>query len=186
MPAFSPGPQMTCGPSVGRVRNHFFEDLYEQCSFHMAEKMPSSVKFGMRPIISRMRSYSSGLRPCAAINSGVISGSFMGYSSCGEAQWRADSWSLRHRRARGKGAGPRFWKNHFLHFGQKKGRDKSRPKSNREVVMTLCSNVITTAQVMITLRSIKKNPATRMQTRYACGAYHTGSWRKCHAGVRAV
>ena len=27
IPAFSPGPQMTCGPSVGKVRNHFLEDL---------------------------------------------------------------------------------------------------------------------------------------------------------------
>ena len=44
----------------------FFEDLYEQCSFHMAEKMPSSVKLGSRPISSRMRWYSSGFRPCAA------------------------------------------------------------------------------------------------------------------------
>jgi hypothetical protein len=26
-PAFSPGPQITCGPSVGRVRSHFLEDL---------------------------------------------------------------------------------------------------------------------------------------------------------------
>ena len=26
------------------------EDLYEQCSFHIAEKMPSSVKLGSRPI----------------------------------------------------------------------------------------------------------------------------------------
>ncbi len=26
------------------MRSHFFELLYEQCSFHMAEKMPSSVK----------------------------------------------------------------------------------------------------------------------------------------------
>ena len=37
-PAFSPGPWITCGPLVGSVRSHFFDDLYEQCSFHMAEK----------------------------------------------------------------------------------------------------------------------------------------------------
>jgi hypothetical protein len=31
----------------GRQRlSHFFEDLYEQCSFHMADTMPSSVKVG--------------------------------------------------------------------------------------------------------------------------------------------
>ena len=52
------------------------EDLYEQCSFHIAEKMPSSVKVGSRPISFRMRSYSSGLSPWAATSSGVILGSF--------------------------------------------------------------------------------------------------------------
>ena len=54
-PAFSPGPWITRGPVVGRVRSHFFEDLYEQCSFHIAEKMPSSVSVGSRPISWRMR-----------------------------------------------------------------------------------------------------------------------------------
>src|SRR3954451_19906481 len=38
--------------------------------------MPSSVKVGSRPISFRMRSYSSGLSPWAAISSGVILGSF--------------------------------------------------------------------------------------------------------------
>src|ERR1051325_10507025 len=42
----------------------------------MAEKMPSSVMVGSRPINCRMRSYSSGLRPCSATSSGVIFGSF--------------------------------------------------------------------------------------------------------------
>src|SRR5437868_401366 len=51
------------------------EDLYEQCSFHIAEKIPSSVKVGTRPISFRMRSYSSGLRPWEATSSGVIWGS---------------------------------------------------------------------------------------------------------------
>src|ERR1700754_5336662 len=51
------------------------EDLYEQCSFHIAEKMPSSVKLGTRPISFKMRSYSSGLRPWDATSSGVILGS---------------------------------------------------------------------------------------------------------------
>ena len=54
------------------------EDLYEQCSFHIAEKIPSSVKVGTRPISFRMRSYSSGFSPWAATSSGVIWGSFMG------------------------------------------------------------------------------------------------------------
>src|SRR5262249_10855613 len=74
-PAFSPGPWITQGASVGSVRRWIFEDLYEQCSFHMAEKMPSSVSVGSRPINLRMRSYSSGVRPCSATRSGVIFGS---------------------------------------------------------------------------------------------------------------
>src|SRR5437870_3301300 len=73
-PAFSPGPWITQGALVGNVRRWIFEDLYEQCSFHIAEKMPSSVKVGVRPISLRMRSYSSGLRPCAATSAGVILG----------------------------------------------------------------------------------------------------------------
>src|SRR5262249_17848343 len=71
-PAFSPGPWITQGALVGSVRRWIFDDLYEQCSFHIAEKMPSSVKVGVRPISWRMRSYSSGLRPCAAISAGLI------------------------------------------------------------------------------------------------------------------
>src|SRR5215471_6118975 len=73
-PAFSPGPWITQGALVGSVRRWTFEDLYEQCSFHIAEKMPSSVKLGVRPISLRSRSYSSGLRPCAATSAGVILG----------------------------------------------------------------------------------------------------------------
>src|SRR3954453_7601553 len=74
-PAFSPGPWITHGALVGRLRRCTREDLYEQCSFHIAEKMPSSVKVGVRPISARMRSYSSGFSPCEATSSGVISGS---------------------------------------------------------------------------------------------------------------
>src|ERR1700693_6124438 len=74
-PAFSPGPWITCGPLVGSVRRWTLEDLYEQCSFHIAEKMPSSVSDGSRPIRSSTRWYSSGLRPCSATSSGVILGS---------------------------------------------------------------------------------------------------------------
>src|ERR1700681_4086878 len=66
---------MTHGALVGSERRCSFEDLYEQCSFHMAEKMPSSVKVGVRPMSLRMRSYSSGLRPWAATSAGVIFGS---------------------------------------------------------------------------------------------------------------
>ncbi len=73
-PAFSPGPWITQGALVGSVRRWIFEDLYEQCSFHIAEKMPSSVNVGSRPISDRSRWYSSGLRPWAATSSGVMPG----------------------------------------------------------------------------------------------------------------
>src|SRR3981081_118627 len=77
-PAFSPGPWITQGALVGSVRRWIFDDLYEQCSFHIAEKMPSSVKVGVRPISLRSRSYSSGLRPWAATSAGVIFGGCLG------------------------------------------------------------------------------------------------------------
>src|SRR4051794_25462765 len=70
-PAFSPGPQMTRGPVVGSVRSQTFDDLYEQCSLHIAEKMPSSVRFGVRPRIAHARSNSAALRPCSAASSTV-------------------------------------------------------------------------------------------------------------------
>src|SRR3954467_1109311 len=73
-PAFSPGPWITHGALVGKPLRWMREDLYEQCSFHIAEKMPSSVKVGTLPISFRIRSYSSGLRPCEATSSGVIWG----------------------------------------------------------------------------------------------------------------
>src|SRR5262249_8420278 len=71
-PAFSPGPWITHGAFVGSVRRWIFEDLYEQCSFHIAEKMPSSVIDGSRPMSTRMRWYSSALSPCAATSDGEI------------------------------------------------------------------------------------------------------------------
>src|ERR1700686_296712 len=77
-PAFSPGPWITQGALVGNPRRCRRDDLYEQCSFHIAEKIPSSVKLGTRPISLRMRSYSSGFRPWLATSSGVIGGWFMG------------------------------------------------------------------------------------------------------------
>src|ERR1700738_766664 len=73
-PAFSPGPWITQGALVGNPRRCSRDDLYEQCSFHIAEKIPSSVKLGTRPISLRMRSYSSGFSPWLATSSGVICG----------------------------------------------------------------------------------------------------------------
>src|SRR6195256_6404440 len=75
-PAFSPGPWITHGALVGNPLRWMREDLYEQCSFHIAEKIPSSVKLGTRPISFKMRSYSSGFNPWPATSSGVIWGSF--------------------------------------------------------------------------------------------------------------
>src|ERR1700710_1392250 len=76
-PAFSPGPWITQGALVGSPLRCSRDDLYEQCSFHIAEKIPSSVKLGTRPMSFKMRSYSSGLRPWLATSSGVICGWFM-------------------------------------------------------------------------------------------------------------
>src|SRR5215475_10443828 len=78
-PAFSPGPWITQGALVGSVRRWTLEDLYEQCSFHIAEKMPSSVKLGVREMSARMRSYSSGLRPWASTSAGVTVGCLTGF-----------------------------------------------------------------------------------------------------------
>src|SRR5882762_7509816 len=70
---------MTQGALVGSVRKWILEDLYEQCSFHIAEKMPISVKLGVREISARMRSYSSGLRPWASASAGVTVGCLTGF-----------------------------------------------------------------------------------------------------------
>src|SRR5690348_11987800 len=70
-PAFSPGPQMTRGPVVGNVFSQIFDDLYEQCSLHIAEKMPSSVRFGVRPRMAQARSNSSAESPISAARSAV-------------------------------------------------------------------------------------------------------------------
>src|SRR5438874_13561176 len=66
------------GPVVGNFFSSFREFLYEQCSLHMTEKIPSSVKFGSRPRIFLIRSNSSGVRPCFATSSGVTFGSVVG------------------------------------------------------------------------------------------------------------
>src|SRR6266705_1463887 len=75
IPAFSPGP---CTTSLLRVGSRFRctrEDLYEQCSLHITLKMPSSVRVGSRPPSSCLIfSYSSGVRPCSRIISGVTAG----------------------------------------------------------------------------------------------------------------
>src|SRR5207249_12180412 len=66
------------GPVVGNFFSSCFEFLYEQCSLHMTEKIPSSVKFGSRPRIFLARSNSSGVRPCCLTSSGVTVGSAVG------------------------------------------------------------------------------------------------------------
>src|SRR6266481_3797695 len=47
-PAFSPGPPTTRGPRMGSILRCLREDLYEQCSDHITENTPSSVKLGVR------------------------------------------------------------------------------------------------------------------------------------------
>src|SRR5205807_7322889 len=78
-PAFS-SPALTrmFGPLVGNFFSSRREFLYEQCSLHITEKIPSSVKFGSRPRIFLIRSNSSGVRPCLATSSGVTFGSVVG------------------------------------------------------------------------------------------------------------
>src|SRR5580700_7521275 len=70
-PAFSPGPQMTRGPSVGSVLSQTFDDLYEQCSLHIAENTPNSVRLGVRPRMLSARANSSGDSPISAASAGV-------------------------------------------------------------------------------------------------------------------
>src|ERR1700729_2719894 len=70
-PAFPPGPQMTLGPSVGSVFSQIFDDLYEQCSLHIAEKTPSSVRLGVRPRMVSARANSSAESPISAARPGV-------------------------------------------------------------------------------------------------------------------
>src|SRR6185503_12102689 len=73
-PAFSPGPCTTRGPVVGSFLRWTRELLYEQCSDHMTENMPSSVIFGSRPKISTIFLYSSSVRLCCAMRFFVITG----------------------------------------------------------------------------------------------------------------
>ena len=76
-PAFSPGPCTTREPVVGSVFRWMRLLLYEQCSDHITEKSPSSVRLGSRPSAFTMRSYSSAVRLCWARRSAAaMEGSF--------------------------------------------------------------------------------------------------------------
>src|SRR5205814_9714774 len=78
-PAFSsPALTIMFRAVVGNFFSSRREFLYEQCSLHITEKIPSSVKFGSRPSILLMRSNSSGVRPCCWTSSGVTAGSAVG------------------------------------------------------------------------------------------------------------
>src|ERR1700733_10258890 len=78
MPAFSPGPCTTEPgplvrvPLVGSRFRCTRELLYEQCSDHITEKMPSSVRLGVRPIFCLIRAYSSAVMLCSFSSAGVI------------------------------------------------------------------------------------------------------------------
>ena len=108
----------------------------------MAEKMPISVKLGSRPMISRIRLYSSRLSPWAAIRSGVIVG------SCKLSSLTVQICTLiRKLKSRGK-VGIAFkcriyanteWKRQVLGvpcaaLGKKNAGHMARRKSNREIV----------------------------------------------------
>src|SRR5687768_14664972 len=76
-PAFSPGPCTTRGPVVGSFLRWMRELLYERCSLHTADDIPSSVQFGPRPKISRIFLYSSSLSLCCSRTALVITDAFM-------------------------------------------------------------------------------------------------------------
>src|SRR6266540_5083132 len=71
-PAFSPGPWITCDASVGSFLRKVRELLYEQCSLHITENIPSSVRFGARPRRVTIFWYSSSVSPCWAMRSLVM------------------------------------------------------------------------------------------------------------------
>src|SRR5688500_19064401 len=99
-PAFSPGPQMTHGAWVGSFFKWRRLDLYEQCSLHITEKMPSSTRLGSRPMAFRTCSYSSALRPCWATISGVIPDMAAGLSAAADSSQLAAT--VDHRLHRGQ------------------------------------------------------------------------------------
>src|SRR6476469_3204873 len=75
IPAFSPGPCTTRRLRVGRRFKCTRDDLYEQCSLHLTLKMPGSVGEGSRPQSNCFTfPYSSGVRPCHRMTSGVMEG----------------------------------------------------------------------------------------------------------------
>src|SRR5262245_895844 len=50
----------------------------------MTEKIPSSVRFGSRPMMERMSWYSSAVRPCSAMMFGVMAGAPAAAGDAGE------------------------------------------------------------------------------------------------------
>src|SRR5712675_616528 len=89
IPAFSsPAPTRIFGDFVGNVLSRGRLFLYEQCSLHITEKMPSSVYDGSRPRMALSFSYSSGVRLCFWTNSGVMAGSVIGIGKS-KLQWPA-------------------------------------------------------------------------------------------------
>src|SRR3984957_2935867 len=95
---------MTWGPLVGSLRRWRRDDLYEQCSFHIAETMPSSVKVGVRPISATSRAYSSGFSPCATASASSTFGS-VSLKGLRSFSLKGDAWPLALRRDDLKSAG---------------------------------------------------------------------------------
>ena len=72
-PAFSPMPASSRslgGAFSPNCRKWTLLDLYEQCSLHMIEYIASSDWVGRRPRISRIRAYSSSVRPSSRTAAG--------------------------------------------------------------------------------------------------------------------
>ena len=85
-PAFSsPAATSIRPPERGKVLSCRMEFLYEQCSLHITEYMPSSVYDGVRPSRSHTRAYSCSVRPSSFAVSTVTLSSL--YGSCSVMGW---------------------------------------------------------------------------------------------------
>src|ERR671930_1295967 len=71
-PASWPGPTSTADPSVGSRRRCTFEDLYEQCSDHIAAYIASSSRVGSRPSVETIARSSSSVRPSARCGASAL------------------------------------------------------------------------------------------------------------------
>src|SRR5207245_1043287 len=102
-PAFSPGPWMTCGPSVGGFVRKVRELLYGQCALHTTEHLPASVRLahGLRRNLAVLRAVAEddlvpGLQPGEGRLVGVIVAFAVGDREGQYLAWRAAAGEGRH------------------------------------------------------------------------------------------